>query len=196
MTEKKVGPTRRMGTPGSENWHSMLDGSEDILREEGHAALTSRRIAERIGVKQRLVYYYFRTMDDLIVEMFRRSSERDLQRLQETSESALPLRQLWEICFHSHDARLISEYMALANRIPELRAEVIRFIERSRDIQVRALTEAIERQPRKAAIPAPAIALMATSIGLSLNREEQLGVQSGHEETFSVLNAFIEGLEG
>ena len=48
----------------------MLDSAEDILREEGYGALTSRRVAERLGVKQRLVYYYFRTMDDLIAETF------------------------------------------------------------------------------------------------------------------------------
>jgi len=33
---------RRMGPEGSDNWHAMLDGAEAILREEGHAALTSR----------------------------------------------------------------------------------------------------------------------------------------------------------
>src|SRR5688572_20254593 len=112
MTEKKVGPNRRMGPAGSQIWHAMLDGAEDILRDEGHAALTSRRIADRVGVKQRLVYYYFHTMDDLIVAMFRRSSERDLQRLEVVSKSELPLRQIWDICYHSQDARLISEYMA------------------------------------------------------------------------------------
>lgn len=196
MTVTKLGPNRRMGPPGSEIWHAMLDGAEAILRDEGHAALTSRGIADRVGVKQRLVYYYFHTMDDLIVEMFRRSSERDLQRLQEVSASELPLRQLWEICFDSHDARLISEYMALANRLPALRTEVIRFIETSRDIQVKAIEEAIARQTTKTDIPAAAIALMASSIGLSLNREEQLGVKSGHAETFAVLNAFLEDLEG
>jgi AcrR family transcriptional regulator len=196
MTEKKVGPNRRMGPPGSEIWHAMLDGAENILCEEGHAALTSRRIADRIGVKQRLVYYYFHTMDDLIVAMFRRSSERDLRRLEEASRSEAPLRQLWEICFHSTDARLISEYMALANRLTELRAEVIRFIEQSRAIQVRAICEAVERRPGKSRIPAAVIAMMATSIGLSLNREEQLGVRSGHAETFAVLEAFLQELEG
>jgi len=195
MTERRPGSDRRMGPPGSENWHAMLDSAEDILREEGHAQLTSRRIAERIGVKQRLVYYYFRTMDDLIVEMFRRSSERDLRRLHEVSASPRPLRQLWEICFHSHDARLISEYMALANRIPELRTEVIKFIEESRAIQVQAITAALERQPGKSRIPAQALAVMATSIGLSLNREEQLGVHSGHEEICAVLDAFLNELE-
>lgn len=184
-----------MGPPGSEVWHEMLDGAEDILRQEGHAELTSRRIAERIGVKQRLVYYYFHTMDDLIVALFRRSSERDLSRLREVAVSPKPLGELWEICFHSHDARLISEYMALANRIPELRAEVIKFIEESRSIQVSAISEAISRSGKKHHLPAAAIATMATSIGLSLNREQQLGVQSAHAETFGVLNAFLESLE-
>jgi len=184
-----------MGPPGSEVWHTMLDGAEDILREEGHAELTSRRIAERIGVKQRLVYYYFHTMEDLIVALFRRSSERDLARLQEVGKAPRPLRELWEICFHSHDARLISEYMALANRIPDLRAEVIKFIEESRAIQVEAISDAITRAGGKHRFPAAAIATMATSIGLSLNREQQLGVQSGHSETFGVLDAFLAELE-
>lgn len=196
MTEKKPGPNRRMGPVGSEIWHAMLDGAEDILREEGHAALTSRRIAERVGVKQRLVYYYFHTMDDLIVAMFRRSSERDLNGLAKVGESEMPLRQLWTNCFDSHDARLISEYMALANRLPELRVEVIRFIEESRAIQVRAISEAIARRPGGSRIPAEAIAVMAVGIGLSLNREEQLGVRSGHAETFAVLNSFLKEMEG
>jgi AcrR family transcriptional regulator len=184
-----------MGPPGSDTWHAMLDAAEDILREEGHAQLTSRRIAERIGVKQRLVYYYFRTMEALIVEMFRRSSGRDLQRLYAVSAAPKPLRQLWEICFHSHDARLISEYMALANRIPELRAEVIKFIEESRAVQIAAISAALTRHPGLSRIGAPGLAVMATSIGLSLNREEQLGVRSGHAEIVDVLNAFLAALD-
>src|ERR1043166_1173025 len=58
----------------------MLDGAEGILRDEGYAALTSRAVAERCGVKQRLVYYYFQTMDELIVETFRRMAVRELER--------------------------------------------------------------------------------------------------------------------
>lgn len=184
-----------MGPPGSEVWHAMLDGAEDILRDEGHAALTSRRIAERIGVKQRLVYYYFHTMDDLVVALFRRSSERDLLRLQEVSASDIPLRELWEICFHSHDARLISEYMALANRIPDLRDEVIRFIEESRAIQVEAIAAALARSGVKDSLPAAAIATLATSVGLSLNREQQLGISSGHEAVLGVVDGFLKALE-
>ena len=195
MAARKLGSDRRMGPRGSENWHAMLDGAEDILREEGHAQLSSRCIAERIGVKQRLVYYYFHTMDELIVEMFRRSSERDLQRLREISDTAQPLHQIWEICVHSHDARLISEYMALANRIPDLRTEVIKFIEESREMQVKAISKALARSSLKSRIPASGLALLAASIGLTINREEQLGVSVGHDAIMTFLNEFLSELE-
>ncbi|MCW1427786.1 TetR/AcrR family transcriptional regulator [Novosphingobium sp. JCM 18896] len=195
MTAEKLGPNRRMGPVGSENWHAMLDGAEHILREEGHAKLTSRRIAEQIGVKQRLVYYYFHTMDDLIVAMFRRSSERDLRQQREVSAAPMPLRRLWELAAYSHDARLISEYMALANRIPDLKAEVIKFIDESRAIQVAAITRALEASGTAAKLPATALAIIATSVGLSLNREEELGLSSGHADMQAVLAGFLDLLE-
>ena len=86
---------RRMGPEGSENWHAMLDGAEAILREEGHAHLTSRSIADRIGVKQRLVYYYFRTMDDLVIALFHRMAEREMARLKAAASGERPLRAIW-----------------------------------------------------------------------------------------------------
>jgi AcrR family transcriptional regulator len=184
-----------MGPPGSENWHAMLDGAEEILREEGHAELTSRRIADRIGVKQRLVYYYFRTMDDLVVELFRRSSDRELARLRDAGASDRALRQIWDASVGTTDTRLISEFMALANRIDGLRSEVIRFIEQSRAIQVEAIQAAMARKSAASRIPASGLALMATSIALSLSREEQLGVTSGHQEIMAVIDAFLNSLE-
>lgn len=184
-----------MGPAGSDNWHAMLDGAEAVLREEGHAALTSRRIAERIGVKQRLVYYYFSTMDDLIIDLFRRMSERELKRLREASTSSQPLRKLWDICIHTTDARLISQFMALANRIDGLRQEVIRFIVESREIQTAAITAAMTRMPGASAIPPPGLALLATSVALSLTREDQLGIQAGHHEISGMIEAFLDAVE-
>jgi AcrR family transcriptional regulator len=64
-----------MGPVNSATWSLLLDGAENILKEEGYASLTSRRIAERVGIKQQLTYYYFRTMDELMVEAFRRLSK-------------------------------------------------------------------------------------------------------------------------
>ena len=153
MKRAEGAATRRMGPAGSVTWSAMLDGAEDILREEGYAALTSRRIAERIGVKQRLVYYYFRTMDDLIIETFRRLAVRELERLAGALASERPLREIWDVCIHTSDARLVSEFMALANRIDGLRTEVISFIKKSRRMQVAALSAALKGKSRKGRIP-------------------------------------------
>lgn len=188
-------PARRMGRPGSENWHAMLDGAERILREEGHAALTSRRVAEVIGVKQRLVYYYFRTMDDLTVELFRRLSERELARLREACAADLPVRELWDVCIHTTDARLTSEFMALANRNAELKKEVVFFIEESRRIQSDALTNLLQASPEYQAFPPEALALLATSLALTVTREAPLGIALGHEQALALVDGFLAKLE-
>jgi AcrR family transcriptional regulator len=185
-----------MGPVGSDNWHAMLDGAEDILREEGYAALTSRRVAERIGVKQRLVYYYFKTMDDLIVETFRRLSVRELERLRNAASSARPLREIWYICVHAADARLISEFTALANRIPALRSEVIAFIEESRRVQVMALAAApAGNNNLQQSLPPLAASIIATSVALSLIREAALGTTNGHAAVTDVIWRYIRELE-
>lgn len=189
-------PTRRMGPAGSANWLAMLDGAEDILREEGYAALTSRAVAERIGVKQRLVYYYFATMDDLIVETFRRLAVRELERMRQMVAAPRPLHELWNVLLHTTDARLITEFTALANRSEGLRAEVITFIEQSRAIQVEALTAALEARGRTTSIAPVGLVLLATSGALSLSREAELGVTAGHAELAGAIGAFLRELEG
>jgi AcrR family transcriptional regulator len=180
-----------MGASGSSTWLSMLDAAEDILREEGHATLSSRAVAERLGLKQRLVYYYFSSMDELIVETFRRLSTRELARLTEALDDKRPLWAIWDLCVHTTDTRLVSEFMALANRIESLRHEVAAFIEESRSIQVAAITRAMADRG-EGDMPAPAaLALLATSAALSLQREAALGIRTGHAEITALIGGFI-----
>ena len=69
---------RRIGAPDAKNRGVLLDAAEQLLLEEGYAAVTSRRVAERAGLKPQLVHYYFRTMEDLFLEVFRRRAEEGL----------------------------------------------------------------------------------------------------------------------
>lgn len=196
MVSKAAPPSeRRMGPEGSEVWHLMLDGAEVILREEGHAELTSRRVAERIGVKQRLVYYYFRTMDDLVISLFRRLAEREMGRLELAAGRPRPLRAIWDISLHSTDGRLIAEFMALANRIEGLKREVVRFIEAARQIEVRVLSQALGRAPQIGRLGPTGLAVTITSLALLLSREQQLGIEAGHQEILSALDALLDQLE-
>jgi AcrR family transcriptional regulator len=190
---------RRMGPAGSVNWLAMLDGAEAILCEEGYAALTSRRVAERVGVKQRLVYYYFRTMDDLTVETFRRLAIRDLERLNKAAASPRPLREIWGIYMdretYSNDPRLISEFMALANRIAPLRAEVVAYIEEVRRIQTECLATALARSGVETSVAPVALDMFMQGIALLLNREAGIGVTTGHAEALAAIEASLERAE-
>jgi AcrR family transcriptional regulator len=183
MSDTESTTTRRMGPVGSATWHLMLDGAEAILREEGYAELTSRRIANRVGIKQQLVYYYFRTMDELMVEAFRRLAKRELERLEAALSSDRPLHEIWSVCIQTSDARLISEFMALANRSEGVRTEVIAYIEQSRRLEIAAINKAIVRRAgEQTGLPPVAIAFLATSAALAMNREAALGVSMGHAE--------------
>ena len=195
MAREQLKSDRRMGPVGSDNWHAMLDSAQEILLEEGHAALTSRRVAERMGVKQRLVYYYFHTMDELIVDLFHRMSARELARLEVAAQSPKPLREIWDVCIHTTDARLVSQFMALANRIAGLRKEVVHYIEKSREIQVRVIEQAAACSMAPSGLPSSALALVATSVALSMTREHQLGIDAGHAEVRSLVEDLIASYE-
>src|ERR1700756_1229947 len=69
---------RRIGAPDAKNRVVLLDAAEQLLLEEGYAAVTSRRVAERAGLKPQLVHYYFRTMEDLFLAVFHRRAEEGL----------------------------------------------------------------------------------------------------------------------
>ena len=188
--------TRRMGSLDSDKATAMLDAAEYILTESGYAALTSRRVAEQLGVKQRLVYYYFRTMDDLVLETFKRLAERELERLNAGVSSDRPLHEVWDIFINTSDSRIIAEFMALANHHEELRTEVIAFIEESRKNQIRALKKVMKARGIDGGVSADAIALIGSSLALSLNRENLLGVSLGHAAVNKMIKQFFERLEG
>jgi AcrR family transcriptional regulator len=175
-----------------------LDGAESILTEEGYASLTSRQIAERVGIKQQLVYYYFLTMDELMVEAFRRLAKREIPRLEKALSSDRPLHEFWTVCSNTTDARLISEFMALANRNEGVRREVIAFIEQTRRMQATAIAAAIGNAKSKngiATLSSVAIALLTTSLALAITRESALGVAMGHREIELLVKQCLSTLE-
>jgi len=184
-----------MGSIDSAKAEAMLDATEEILREEGYGVLTSRRVAERLGVKQRLVYYYFHTMDELIFETFRRLSVRELDRLRAGVSSDRPLHELWDVCINTTDARLISEFMALAYHNEGVRNEVIKFITESRKIQTSAIKKAMSKSGVSEALPPDAVAFLGSSIALALNREASLGIDRGHASVKKIIRQYFDGME-
>ena len=83
---------RRLGAETSQTRARLLDAAEALMFDEGYAAVTSRRVAARAELKPQLVHYYFRTMDDLFLALYRRRAEQGLQARVQEDRAAVPGR--------------------------------------------------------------------------------------------------------
>src|SRR4029450_2817569 len=127
--------TRRLGAQDSATRHALLDAAQRVLLEEGYAAVTSRRVAAKAGLKPQLVHYYFRTMDDLFLALVRRGAEQNLERHARARESEQPLRALWEFSNDPAGATLTMEFSALGNHRKAIRAELAAYAEQFRRLE-------------------------------------------------------------
>lgn len=188
---------RRLGAPDAKNRTVLLDAAEELMRDEGYAAVTSRRIAEKAGLKPQLVHYYFRTMDDLFMELFRRGAEKILAYHERALTSPQPLWALWELNTDAAGTALTMEFIALANHRKALRAEISRYAELFRKEQIKALTSAMERYdiPFEEFSPTVLMVLM-TGATQALVQEKMLDMTVGHEETFRFAEKWLTILEG
>ena len=136
------------------------------MLEEGYAAVTSRRVAAKAGLKPQLVHYYFRTMDDLFLEVFRRRAEENLARFERAVAADGSLRSLWELNADPRGAAFSIEFVALANHRKAIRAEIARYAERFRAAQVEAVDAALAARGITDDELPPIVALL-TMTGLS-----------------------------
>jgi len=187
---------RRIAGPQAKNRAVLLDAAERLLLTEGYAAVTSRRVAAEAGLKPQLVHYYFATMDDLYLAVFRRRAEEGLVRQAAALASDDPLRALWEFSLDDAGTALTYEFVALANHRKEIRSEIARYAERFRTMRVAALVDILESAGvDTSAFPPGAVSVFLTSLSRVLIMERTLGLTAGHADAVAVAERFIEQLD-
>ena len=188
---------RRIGAPDAKNRTVLLDAAELLMSEEGYAAVTSRKLAARAGLKPQLVHYYFRTMDDLFVEAFRRRAEENISRFERAIAEDGSLGNLWRLNADPRGATFSIEFVALANHRKALRTEIARYAERFRAAQVEAVRAALVSHGIDEDELPPLVALLTmTGIAQVMALEDALGVTAGHDTTVAFIERAIERLEG
>ncbi|MEV5652452.1 TetR/AcrR family transcriptional regulator [Nocardia sp. NPDC052254] len=167
----------------------LIEATAQIMRDEGYAAATSRRVAAVAGVKPALVYYYFPTMDDLFLAVVRGGAEAALARMREAVAADDPLRALWSINIDSRFTQLNTEFMALANHRKAIGAELRVYAERVRDIETAAVTMVLRaRGVDLREFPPVVVSMLLTGAARIICNEGAVGVEQGHAE----LAAFAE----
>jgi len=182
-----------MGAPDSATYNALLDATERVMRDEGYAAASSRRIAEEAGVKQQLVYYYFHTMDDLLLAAFTRRTTAALERIDEEAASGTPAQTIWESWNNTVDAKLVFEFVALANHHDGVREEVNRFGRIARKKHAAAIArEFKERGIEPGPLTPDALAFLLYSTALMLGRESAMGMSDGHDDVRALFDWVME----
>lgn len=125
--KRKAGANRRMGAAGSETWSLLLDTAETMMREKGYAAITSRQLASESGLSPQIVYFYFRTMDDLFEALFKRLADSFLVAIDEVRGAKEPLLAMWEMSCDPSRAVIMSELISLSHHRKGLRSLISDF---------------------------------------------------------------------
>jgi AcrR family transcriptional regulator len=187
---------RRTGTESSSTRAFLLDVTERIMREEGYAGVSSRSVAKRAGVTPALIHYYFPTLDDLFLALFRRGAERNLARQEQFFATPQPLRALWQFCLEPAATALLTEFMALANHRKTIREEIAEYSRLFRRKQTEFLTQRMAGsgiEPDE--VPPAAILFLIGAVSRGFVDEDLLGVTDGHEETLALVERLLQRYE-
>ena len=197
--------SRRVGSETSQTRVVLLDSAEELMLDQGYAAVTYRRVGAKAGVTVGLVHYYFPSLDELFIALLRRRSDRNFELLLEALEERAdePLRVLWEFNRDETSAALLIEFQALANHRKALKAEITEVTRRARKVQLDAL--AVRWPQYEAAVdalwrsggglsPAEMLFFLAT-IPKMLMLEESLDISTAHLEVLRRVESYLNTME-
>jgi AcrR family transcriptional regulator len=174
--------TRGTFQKGQERREAILDAAEQLLVDEGHAALSLRAVAQRAGIRLGNLQYYFTTREELVRALLARVLERATVRVEEWMGAAgegpgaleAALEPLLEEQLDPASYRLFFDLWALAAREPAIAAELRTFYTRYTAAVAGMLRQAAPELSRAEA-GARAELLVALLEGLSLFRSGTVG---------------------
>jgi AcrR family transcriptional regulator len=115
---------------------TIVEAALETIKAEGFAGATSRAIARQGGFNQALVFYYFGSLEGLLLAAVERASEERLARYRpavadvQTLDELIPvMAKLWEQDKAAGNVRVVSQMVAGAVNRPELAGRVVELME-------------------------------------------------------------------
>jgi AcrR family transcriptional regulator len=174
----------------------LIEAADNILIEEGAHAISARRVAQRARLKPQLVHYYFKSMDDLLIAVFRLSQERHLQRLEDVLATKRPLNALWKMNNDPKATRQMMEFIALSARRVAIRKVMTKSATHFRKLHIAAFSRVLkDRGIDRRIFPPAGVALLMATLSRGIVMEETLGISLGHGELRSMVNRMLKMLE-
>lgn len=183
---------RRMAVDGARQRELIVDAAEALLADGAGTTISARTVTSKAGLKSQLLYYYFHTMDELILEVVRRIEARRIRRLETALAEPDPLLAILEMNTDPAVTTLSSGILALAGRSRPVRDEIIRAAREFRAMQVKAVTRLLNE--RGASVDPALVAGMvfiASAVMRTIDGEAAFGLSDGHEQAREIIEKVI-----
>lgn len=181
--------------PGHDTEQALLDAAERLLVDVGAAGITTRQVAAAAGANHGLVHYYFGSVEQLLVRVLERFTERLIERQRELYAADAPFLEKWRTAMTYLDEdrpyqKLWFELQALAWNRPELQERLARVHAEWRAV----LTEAFApvREQLGLDLPLDALVTLVFTFNEGIMFERLSGTETGHRELLDWIDAWLE----
>src|SRR5882724_2757949 len=156
---------------------ALVEAASAVLRESGFAAASARRIAQRAGCNQALVFYHFGTVADLLVAALEEVSAQRMdayRRLLDHTGTLAELidsaREVFEADLDAGHVTVLTEMISGAQSVPGLGPRVAACLAPWRDFAREAVRDVLATSPVARLVPAEeaAHAVVAGILGLEM----------------------------
>ena len=189
----------RAGGSGSRNTskrQAILEGAQRVMVAKGYGAITYRSVATAADVAPGLVQYYFPSLDDLFIAVLRAATDRLITDLTSATDSDQPLRAIWKYASNPSGTALLMQFMALATQLPQLGSVIGEGGERVRKALLKALTKKWPEYGLDGTDLTPGATLfLLSAIPRMLHLEDALGTVTGHADTLTLVERFLDRVE-
>jgi AcrR family transcriptional regulator len=181
--------------PGHETEQALLDAAERLLVDVGAAGITTRRVADEAGANHGLVHYYFGSVEQLLVRVLERFTERLIERQRELYAADAPFLEKWRTAMAYLDEdlpyqKIWFELQALAWNRPELQERLALVHAEWRAVLVEAFAPV--REELGLELPPEALVTLVYTFNEGLMLERLSGIETGHRELLDWIDGWLE----
>jgi len=201
----KATQRQRVGiTPAREDAEqAFLDAAERLLVRIGYAAITTRKLAEEAGLNHGLVHYYFGSMQELLLQVLERYTDRLIVRQREMYAAPGPFIDKWRTAMGYLDededsgyAKVWYELQAMGWNDPEIRKRVVNVDRAWYKVITEALDKAMDEYGLdRSQFPLEAVVTLVATFNEGIHLERLSGIRSGHDALLKAIDSWLESLE-
>jgi AcrR family transcriptional regulator len=181
--------------PGHETEQALLDAAERLLIDVGAAGITTRRVADEAGANHGLVHYYFGSVEQLLVRVLERFTERLIERQRALYAADAPFREKWRtaMAYLEEDRpyqKIWFELQGLAWNRPELQERLARVHAEWRAVLIEAFAPVHEELGLE--LPLEALVTLVYTFNEGIMVDRLSGIEEGHRDLLDWIDNWLE----